>query len=283
MANKKIMDWRLLLMINVNNTYANMLQDILDLGDTIVGRNSEVKRLTNLVVTFSSTPLLTTRKTAWLTALREMEWFLSGPDSVQDLHPSVHSWWRPWAGRDGAIHGTYGKQLRAWGGSYRPIDQVAYLIEGLNNHPTSRRLCATTWNPVDVPSMPITNCHGSWIQVNTGSRGEVNLTMVQRSADMVVGVAHNWIQYWAFLLWLCHVTARPPGKLFWHGVDCHIYKDHYDLAKEIVRATDKAPSPPKMLYVIDLNKPLESEFRAQDFKLDSEYKPVLTKRARMVV
>ena len=63
-----------------NQKYVCILKEIINAGDLVTTRNHEVYSSFNLPnVTFTTTPLVTLRKTAWKKALREMEWFLTIP------------------------------------------------------------------------------------------------------------------------------------------------------------------------------------------------------------
>jgi thymidylate synthase len=220
-----------------------------------------------------------------------MEWFLSGSNLVADLPESVQKWWTPWANEHGCVANNYSSQFRAFAGAPNGdhvayCDQIEYLIESLKSHPNSRRAVITSWNTADMASShtPITNCHGTVIQCFVDSRDNVDMFMYQRSADMVVGTPHNWIQYWALLQYLAHRAGRQPGKFTWMGGDCHIYEDHVDLVKrmlEVCNEDDDALGPtasPQLIYT-----PSSDEFLASDFSLDAPYAPAITESAKMVV
>lgn len=271
----------------------SMLKNILTNGVEIETRNSKVKRLTNLVATFNTTPLISIRKTAWKSALLEMEWFLSGSSNINDLDPKVHSWWKPWTNAEGEIPNSYSKQFRKYNHGYvcdffhvNPgIDQIKILIDGLNKSPYSRRNVITTWQTEDMisPITSITNCHGTVIQAFVSPGDKLSLTMYQRSADMILGLPHNWIQYWAFLLYLAKQTDKVPESFTWIGGDCHIYENAFDVAKEmytklntIISHEDKAP---ELVY----SGVKGDAFKASDFTLSSEYKPLILTSPTMVV
>lgn len=266
----------------IDYTYQKLLADILTNGQTIKGRNSEVIRLTNLIAKFTSTPLISVRKTAWKNALREFEWFLSGSNNINDLHEKVRHWWEPWADKKtGIINYNYGHQFRNSHGTHGDgIDQISKLIYNLQIDPFSRRNIITTWNTVDMlsPFCPITNCHGSLIMTSVNQDKTLHLTMVQRSADMILGVPHNWIQYWAFLLWLSNKTNLNVGSLTWIGHDCHIYNEHINVAKRIVKEESEKIVTPKLVYNLS-----SSEFKTNDFILDGKYTPYLNEKVKMIV
>jgi thymidylate synthase len=219
------------------------------------------------------------RRTAWKNALREMEWFLSGSNNINDLHEKVRHWWEPWANNAGHINNNYSIQLKSFVGRDTVVDQVKYMIDTLINHPNSRRNVITTWNTADMTSMitPITNCHGTVIQAFVEPGDKLCLTMYQRSADIVLGVPHNWIQYWAFMQYLCYQTGLRLGNLTWLGGDCHIYQDHYEMANKIIDHEDVTDIPH-----LEYN-PSGDIFKAEDFSLDGKYKPLINENLKMTV
>lgn len=265
--------------MQVDKEYKSLIQKVLLFGNTIKSRNGTTKQLRNYMIDFHETPLVSARKTAWKSALREMEWFLSGSNNINDLHPSVQKWWEPWSDEDGFIQNNYGKQLRRFGGSgFKKVDQVKYLIENIKQNPESRRHVITTWNTTDMisPVTPITNCHGSLIIAQVVDN-RLHLTMHQRSADLMLGVPHNWIQYWAFLMYLAHQTGLEVGIFTWIGSNIHIYENHLDTARKVVY-NEEGSSKVELIY-----EPTSDEFKASDFSLEGKYKPVLKESLEMNV
>lgn len=268
------------LRMQTDSIFINMLDTILSSGSEITTRNSVTKRVRNLTAHFIATPLVCVRKTAWKLALREMEWFLSGSNNINDLHPSVRHWWQPWADDQGLIKNNYSIQFCDFAGHYGSVDQVSALIEGIRHHPFSRRNVITTWNTADMlhPSTPITNCHNSLTQAFVEPDNSLHLTTYQRSSDMVLGVPHNFIQMWAFLQYLAHHTGRSVGSLTWLGGDCHIYESHIDAAQRLIATDISAIQTPNLLYT-----PTSNVFKAEDFVLDSDYKPLNNEKLVMIV
>ena len=266
----------------VDDEYDCVVHQTMKWGKTVRTRNSVVRRTRDYVATFDSCPLISLRKTAWRKSLYEFEWFMSGSDNINDLHDSVKNWWSPWVSVNGTIHYNYGRELRHFCGDMLQVDQINYLLNGVKNHPFSRRNCITTWNTADMTYSltPITNCHGSWIQVLVEDE-KVYLSMVQRSVDVICGLPHNWFQYWGFLMWLCHHSGFGVGSFTWHGVDVHIYESHFPLAEKILAATlPENYKTPTLKY----NPPEGvTDFKADHFSLEGEYSPVLLDRAEMIV
>lgn len=268
----------------IDYQFAMALDGILRHGSKINTRNSDTLRAKNILIEMNSTPLISARKTSWKSALREFEWFMSGSCDVNTLHESVRPWWKPWANASGKITNNYSEQLRGSSGKLsNNFDQIKYLEEGIKNHPYSRRNLITTWNTADMAhvSTAITNCHGTVIQCLVEPEdNSLHMTMIQRSSDMVVGLQHNLIQYWAFLQYLAHKGGRKVGGIVWHGIDCHIYESHTDIAREIVAQGYQIPRDPAPQLVYT---PTSEEFLASDFSLDAEYKPKITSKVEMIV
>ena len=78
-------------------------------------------------------------------------------------------------------------------------------------------------------------------------------------------------------MWIAHRTGRTVGSLAWEGGDCHLYEVHKPIADKILSVYSPAPTP-DLVYT-----PTSEDFRADDFTLSCEYKPLFTQRAEMVV
>lgn len=239
-------------------------------GDLLTTHNAEVKSLIHSPpVVFSETPLVTVRRTAWRKALREMEWFLSGnPTCPLEL---ADTWWKGQLNPNGKYWGGYGQQLRTW--NFSGYDQIEALINGLIHRPNSRRHIITTWHPEDMaritelnnnPNTP-TTCHNTITQLFV-RHGKLHLNTYQRSADILLGVPHNWIQTWAMLMWLATRVKLEVGSVCWVFGDLHLYQHptHIQTAEQLigVETSDRYPNPFELRY-----HPTCREFLAEDFKM----------------
>ena len=93
-----------------NQKYVCILKEIINAGDLVTTRNHEVYSHFDLPnITFTTTPLVTLRKTAWKKALREMEWFLSGEVTCPD---ELLDWWDGQLDVENYLLDGYGQQLR---------------------------------------------------------------------------------------------------------------------------------------------------------------------------
>ena len=273
-----------------NQKYVCILKEIINAGDLVTTRNHEVYSSFNLPnVTFTTTPLVTLRKTAWKKALREMQWFLSGNTKCPD---ELLDWWDGQLDISGNLLDGYGGQLRTstfydWKLADRNnFDQVKFIQDALKNNPNSRRLLMTTWNPGEMANITEANdnpntptcCHSIIVQFFVRN-GRLSMKSYQRSADMLLGVPHNWIQSWAMLLWFAHHAGLKVGSMTWMWGDAHIYNEesHVDTAETMIRfytGMDEV----KMVYT-----PTSTDFKASDFTIEGDIPdPIVTTRPKLL-
>ena len=270
-------------MNQTDHYYQSLIQQVLEYGDLIETRNHPAYSLiTSDLITFTQTPLVTVRKTAWKKALREMEWFLSGDPKCPD---ELLDWWDGQLNPYGYYYCGYGEQLRYSGRNGR-FDQIESLVYGIINHPYSRRHVITTWHPEDMakiadlnnnPRCP-TTCHNTLTQAFVRN-GELSLRTYQRSADILLGVPHNFCQTWALLLWLCNQTGLQPGLLMWQFGDLHLYDEpsHIEVADAIIGCDLANRTPVKMVYHGT------GDFKASDFEIMGDIaEPVTTIRPKLL-
>ncbi len=279
---------------STDEQYASLIRSVMERGKPITTRNSKVLRLVNYPITFDRFPLVSVRKTAWKSALREWEFFLSGSNDIKDLDESVRHWWQYAADENGSLGRGYAIQFRRWGCHElsEGFDQVKALIEGLRDHPYSRRHVITTWNSEDMWEglCEPTTCHGTIIQCFVDEENNLDLLMYQRSVDVICGLPHNICQYWAFLMWLAHESGRKVGKFHWIGGDVHVYEQHFDLANKILLNVENCTSEPDLVYGpprSEMKAPpgwiRNIEFKADHFSLKGDYSPCLSDKAEMIV
>ncbi len=255
--------------------YQGLIRALLTANIRLVTRNHPCYSLCTGVpsLTIDRTPLVTWRKTAWRKALREMEWFLSG----ESLCPEeLLDWWNGQLSPSGNYWYGYPAKFK---------ESIPGLIDGLIHHPHSRRHCMTTWDfcmpqIADHNSNPNTpaTCHGSFIQCFVRN-GQLHMTHYQRSADILLGLPHNLMQYWALLLWLATQTGLQPGILTWHFGDLHLYDDpsHTDAAKAIILARPRECTA-ELVYTGKAS----DAFKASDFELHGDVPdPVWTGRPHL--
>src|SRR4028118_918304 len=178
--------------------YLDLMQLILDQGVEQMDR-TETGTLTHFGARMRfdlsrGFPLLTTKKLHLRSIIVELLWFLRGDTNIAWLKERNVSIWDEWADENGDLGPVYGKQWRAWEApDGRRIDQIALLIDQINNNPASRRQIVSAWNPAEIERMALAPCH-CLFQTQVAA-GKLNLQLYQRSADGFLGGPFNLGRY----------------------------------------------------------------------------------------
>lgn len=272
--------------------YLELLQEVMTNGDEVTTRNSDCYSHFNLPnVTFTEFPLVTLRKTAVKKAIREMEWFLSGD---YECPKELLDWWSGQLNVDNKLLDGYSCQFRhsLFAGKEEGVglfDQVEFIIKALKTNPNSRRLLMSIWNPGEMAAITETNenpntptcCHSIVVQFFVRS-GSLHMKTYQRSADMLLGVPHNWVQSWAMLMFFAKQTGLEVGSMTWMWGDAHIYKEESHLATvtQLLERKDKLGVDPEVELFYE---PSSEDFLASDFMILGDIPtPVLTLRPKLL-
>ena len=220
-------------MINIEEEYIGLLAGVL-----YGGKEKEDRTGTGTRSVFGRTirhdmslgfPLLTTKKIYFNHALTEILWITSGKTDLDYLHTHGVRYWDADYKRSGRTDNNlgpvYGHQWRNFNG----IDQLALLIRGINETPTSRRLMVNAWNPSDMSDMVLPPCHYGF-QVYVRDL-QIDLMWQQRSADIFLGLPYDIAMYGLLLELIAKGSNLKPGKLIGSLGDCHLYNNHLEQAK----------------------------------------------------
>ena len=237
--------------------YLNLLKTILETGHWEEGRNGRTKSIFGQSMRFSlqngKIPILTTKKTAWKTCLKELLWFIRGDTDNKILQDqNVHIWdgnsskeFMESRGLEhypeGKLGPIYGYQWRNYNAPYDPmtgkailsedgtagVDQLQQIIDALKDpkQRTSRRLIMTAWNPCQLDEMALPPCH-ILCQFNVHDGNKLSCALYQRSSDSICGKPFNIASY----SFLTHLIAKHCGLEAYEFVhfmgNCHIYEEH---------------------------------------------------------
>jgi thymidylate synthase len=247
---------------NTNNLeehqYLNLIKDILDNGTWEFGRNGRTKSIFGHSMRFSladgKIPILTTKKTAWKTCLKELLWFIRGEtDSKLLQEQGVHIWDRNssrefldsrglYTTREDLIGAGYGFQWRYFNAPYNTytgksfipslgVDQLQQIIDQLKDpvQRFSRRLILTAWNPRQLNEMALPPCH-ILCQFNVHDGNKLSCSMYQRSVDCILGQPFNIASY----SFLTHLLAKHCGLEAYEFIhfmgNAHLYENALDAA-----------------------------------------------------
>jgi thymidylate synthase len=266
--------------------YLNMVQHILENGVWEEGRNGKTKSIFGHSMRFSlkdgKIPILTTKKTAWKTCLKELLWFIRGETNNKILkEQGVHIWdangSREFLDSRGLINyeedelgPIYGWQWRRFNLPYESsfneggIDQLQQIINALKdpNQRTSRRLIMTAWNPCQLDQMALPPCH-ILCQFNVHDGNKLSCMMTQRSCDFFLGSCFNIASYSL----LTHLIAKHCGLQAYEFVyfmgNVHLYENAIDAAKlQITREPFEFPT----LSIRQIKENI-NDYQVEDFEI----------------
>lgn len=201
-------------------------------------------------------PLLTTKEISWKNIVIENLWFLSGKTDIALLKKHNCKFWNPWVDENDKVPSAYGNFWRSFPlPNNETNDQVAYVVDRLQNDPLSRRMVVSAWAPGNAQTSALPPCHAFWVvNVQFDKDGEQHLCLhlTQRSCDIALGLPYNIAGY-ALMLELFSRFSKIPAGIFGQTlIDAHIYTSKVDdsmaeydhvpgLEEQLTRAPRKLP------------------------------------------
>jgi thymidylate synthase len=262
--------------------YLDLIKDILARGTWEEGRNGKTKSIFGHSMRFSlangQIPILTTKKTAWKTCLKELLWFIRGETDNKLLKSQgVHIWdgnstrefldsrglqnyeedelgpiygyqWRHFnapyiTNKDKKFAASLPENEQAYYNVKGGVDQLQQIIDALKDpaQRTSRRLIMTAWNPCQLEQMALPPCH-VMCQFNVHDGNKLSCMMLQRSCDFFLGIPFNVASYSL----LTHLIAKHCGLEAYEFVhfmgNCHLYENAIE-ASELQITREPFPFP----------------------------------------
>ena len=246
--------------IHDENQYITLIEDIINYGTMIEGRNGNALTVYGAAMHFdlenNVVPVLTTKKVAIKTCIKELIWFISGKTDNKILKSqNVHIWddngSKDFLNSRGLVNleeddlgPVYGHQWRHFNAAYKScnedytgkgIDQLSYIINCLKDPKErhSRRLVMSAWNPCQIDEMALPPCH-VLAQFNV-INDELSCSLYQRSGDVGLGVPFNIASYSVLTHILAkHCNLKAKEFIYYLG-NSHIYDDHINELKEQIQ------------------------------------------------
>lgn len=240
--------------------YCNLIWDILGYGTVEKTRNGTTICVFGAGMHFSLRggilPLLTTKRVAWVTCLKELLWFIRGcTDNAVLKEQGVHIWdanaSREFLDGRGLTHlrendlgPVYGHQWRHFNAPYtgcdadyagKGVDQLADIITILKDpaQRTSRRMVMSAWNPQQLDEMALPPCH-VLVQFNVSEGNLLSCALYQRSGDVGLGVPFNIASYALLTHLLAHHCGLRANDFIYNVGNAHIYEEHVSALQEQV-------------------------------------------------
>lgn len=234
------------------NQYLNLINDIIAHGEMVEGRNGRAKTVFGSAMHFSLEngilPLLTSKRVAWKTCLKELLWFISGSTNNDTLRDQNVKIWNENASRDfldsrdlqhlreNDLGPVYGHQWRHFNAPYTScdasydkmgVDQLSDVIGVLKDPEarSSRRMVISAWNPCQIDQMALPPCH-ILMQFNVLEGDKLSCSLYQRSGDVGLGVPFNIASYCFLTHLVAHHCGLRTGEFIYYLGNAHIYDDH---------------------------------------------------------
>jgi len=281
------------------NQYLNLIQDILNEGIIENTRNGFTKAVFGSAMHFSlednKIPLMTTKKLAWKTCLKELLWFISGNTDNFILQEKNVKIWNSNASREfldsqnlfhlqeNDLGPIYGHQWRHFNANYNTcknnysgegIDQLKNVIDILKDpeQRNSRRIIISAWNPCQLKQMALPPCH-ILMQFNVFEDQYLSCSLYQRSGDVGLGIPFNIASY-AFLTHLlahhCNLIAK---EFIYYLGNTHIYENHLEtLENQINRKPFTFPTLSIKNKYENIEEYLESDFEINNYNFHESLK-----------
>ena len=287
--------------------YLSLVGKVIKYGIREKSRNGYTKTLIGESMRYSlinnQIPLLTTKKLAWRSCLKELMWFISGDTHNDTLLQNNVKIWNDNASREfldsrglthyeeGDLGPIYGYQWRNFNmpyksyksyqnmqkcrgyfnsDKYKQHDQLSNIINSLKNDRQSRRIIMTAWNPLQLNDMALPPCH-ILTQFNV-LNNKLYCSLYQRSGDIGLGIPFNIASYSFLTILLAKHCGLEPGEFIHHIGNLHMYEEHEDaLSKQIL----KIPKPFPTCHIKKLKKSID-DYTYKDFIVENyQHHPVI--------
>jgi len=226
-------------------------------------------------------------------AIGELVAFLNGATTLEQLkeYGCPEIFWERWVTKDKTdLLGLPEHSLGAgsYGGSLvhftvdgeREFDQVKALESQMKAIPMLRTHVLTTWNPAlsmgdDAQGfrrkVSVAPCHGNFVHFSLfPEKKELQLTHMQRSADVPVGLVLNLTEWATLGLMAAHILGYKFTRYTHFVSNAHIYDIQFDAVKTLL---DREPRRlPTLKIKLDCSAKSLKDFRKTDFILE-DYEP----------
>lgn len=211
-------------------------------------------------------PLITLRKTAWKSALKEALWIYQDKSNDVDLLEEKYNvkYWRDWTNEQGNLGTAYGSRI-AQQNKYKEgyFDQIDRLIFDLKNNPYSRRMLTNMYDHNTLHDMTLYPC--AFLTMWDYDGEKLNMSLVQRSSDFTVAGAINIMSYIFLQHMVAQATGYKVGKFVHFINNLHIYDRHLNYASELIQK--ESLGTPKL--VIDDSIKNFYDFKPEHFEIEN--------------
>ena len=269
--------------------YLQLIKDLLENGSLEKGRNGNTICGIGSAMYFSlednKIPILTTKKVAMKTCIKELLWFIQGHTNNKLLkEQNVHIWdlngtksfleSRNLSYEEDDLGPVYGHQWRHFNASYgscdddyseKGVDQLDRVLKDLKNPETrsSRRHVISAWNPCQIDKMALPPCHVLF-QFHVTNGNQLSCSLYQRSGDVGLGVPFNIMSYAAFTILVAKHCDLEPLEFIYYLGNAHIYEEHKEALETQIQ---RDPFPFPSLHIKEKRDNI-NDYTIDDFKVE---------------
>lgn len=212
-------------------------------------------------------PITTLRPVAWKSALKEILWIYQDKSNDVNLLKEKYkvNYWDSWKKEDGTLGTAYGYQIKKRidfpEGNFDQMERVIYLLK---NDPSNRRIMTNMIDMEEMKDMALVPC--AFMTLWTVRGNKLDMTLVQRSNDLVAAQSINALQYAMLLTMVASVTGYSAGKFTHFIQNMHIYDKHIPIAEELLR---REPMGQPTLIVNKLKD--FNDYSVEDFEIQNYF------------
>lgn len=218
-------------MVNYTTQYREAVKDILENGSYAPDRTG-TGTLKRFAKSFHFSPedpfpVLLDKQIAVESAKCEGLWIYQDQSNDVNLLREKYGVkvWNEWADESGSIGKAYGYQVKKH-------NQIDRLIDGLKNDPFSRRHRMQLWSEEDAHEMMLEPCAFLTLWDYEPLGNKLNLTLIQRSGDMGLGVPFNTTQYAILHRMIAQCVGMNIGEFHHFINNAHVYVNHINPLRE---------------------------------------------------
>lgn len=238
--------------------YYALIRDLTQFGREVTVRGKRVLEFKSPVTLIYDRPgfcwmNIPGRKFNPFFALAEVAWILSGDGSVKWISYFNKNLLNLAADPgENEFHGAYGTRIRRWphppnGGHWQEaIDQIEEVVRKLKADPHSRQAVISLWDPHRDNKIVSKDYPCNNMLYFSLRKDKLDMTVIQRSNDLVWGTPYNAIQFTHILALIAGELRVDMGKITYVIQNMHYYLDEYkvvlsDLISNAYKGTEAEP------------------------------------------
>ena len=178
-------------------------------------------------------PVLSCRHVAVVAAAADAAWRISGSTSTKWLKDQGNAHWVDSETAADEMCDAYAVRLGGYAGGMR--NQIDWACDHLRKDPESRQVWSSIWDSSrdgsDDRRAPCTLGY----KLHTPRReGLLDMTVVMRSSDLIVGLLYDYTTAGFLLDMYAHELDMSTGRVTMVLLDAHIYGEHMQVARNII-------------------------------------------------